>query len=38
MWARVNNLGAKAVRNFPTTGTSRCLEARDDEQSWSTVS
>lgn len=36
MWARVNNLGAKVVRNFPTTGTSRCLEARDDEQSWST--
>lgn len=36
MWARVNNLGVKAVRNFPTAGTSRCLEARDDEQSWST--
>ncbi|RMX51663.1 hypothetical protein pdam_00024924 [Pocillopora damicornis] len=38
MWARVNNLGAKAVTNFPTAGTSRCLETRDDEQSWSTVS
>lgn len=34
--ARVNNLSPKDLRDFSSVGTSRCCEARNDEQSWST--
>lgn len=34
--ARVNNLSPKDLRDFSSVGTSRCCQARNDEQSWST--